>query len=58
LDLKSCTRGKSRAAAPDILDHELLSARIAGLVQFGISAKLAAIEAIDRVFPSSPWINY
>jgi hypothetical protein len=35
-----------------------LHASLDGCRNFGISAKLAAIEAIGRVFPSSPWINY
>jgi hypothetical protein len=36
----------------------LLHASLDGIGIFGISTKLAAIEAIGRVFPSSPRINY
>jgi hypothetical protein len=36
----------------------LLHASLERCRNFGISAKLAAIEAIVRAFPSSPWINH
>jgi hypothetical protein len=40
------------------IKHFLLYELLDSCKNFGIGAKLAAIEAIDRVFPSSPWINY
>jgi hypothetical protein len=52
-------KAKDAAVAPDIVDQELPShASLDGCRNFGISTKLAAIEAIGRVLPSSPWINY
>jgi hypothetical protein len=40
------------------IKHFLLYALLDRCKNFEIGAKLAAIEAFDRVFPSSPWINY
>jgi hypothetical protein len=40
------------------IKHFLLYELLNSCKNFGIGAKLAAIEAIDRVFPSCPWINY
>jgi hypothetical protein len=40
------------------IKHFLLYELLDSCKNFGIGAKLAATEAIGRVFPSSPWINY
>jgi hypothetical protein len=42
----------------EFLLRALLRTLVEGCRNFGISAKLAAIEAINRVFPSSPGIDY
>jgi hypothetical protein len=54
-------KAKAAAAAPDTVDQGLPSPSahiVQGCRNLGISAKLAAIEAIGRVSPSSPWIDY
>jgi hypothetical protein len=52
-------RAKAAAVAPNtLIKHFLPRASFDGCRDFGIGAKLAAIKAISRVFPSSVGINY
>jgi hypothetical protein len=64
VDLRGSTlnlekQAKAAAAVPYTVDQGfLLRAARSRRTNFRISAKLAAIEAIVRVFPSRSWINY